>query len=397
MVAATNAATAPGSANAAPPAAQAVTVSEAAEAIRIRGASVTSVPATNRVIRTAAVRVGLARLAPAPNRPTTAAPMAWATAARPVRAESPMTPMPIAVITIGQGAVAQPRPNEAGTASAVSAAPATANSRRISVGRASTAAMVSRNAAPASCQVVGPTAAANSAGYRLRSGFQAGSAARTGATPARSAPPATTRPLTVSATAEANCGPRRAASGTARTASPVTVMTAAISSSARPGSATEAIRLSEPITARVTMPAATSGSGGRRSTNAPASPIMAASSSTTPAPVAVGTVWARSRAVTAYARETATARACSNQVSSRRPGTGRVGRGSVAPALASISSAASSGSPSGRLSASRWRGADGVPGDGRSCRTGRSTVTPERARPRSTSGRPPRRRRPNGH
>ena len=110
------------------------------------------------------VSAGRASPAPAPNRPTPAAVAACASAARSVRAESPTTPMPTAVSTIGQGATAHPRPNDAGTASAVSAAPTTANSRRISDGRASTAATVSRKALAASCQAAGPTAAASSAG-----------------------------------------------------------------------------------------------------------------------------------------------------------------------------------------------------------------------------------------
>ena len=145
------------------------------------------------------------------------------------------------------------------------------------------------------------------------------------------------------------------------------------------------------------MPAATSGSGARRSTSVPASPTSAASSSTAPAPVATGTVSARSSAVTAYARATATAAPCSTQVSSRSQGTGRAGRGRRGGGVSAPSTSAdSSGAASGRPSVARWRGGVVVGGPGRSRRTGRSTITAERASARSIEGDRGQRQRPAG-
>jgi hypothetical protein len=73
-------------------------------------------------------------------------------AIRRVRAIRPVAPMPIAPRTSGQGASLQGRPSDAGTASAVSATPATAPSCLYSAGSATAAATVSSNALKASSQ-----------------------------------------------------------------------------------------------------------------------------------------------------------------------------------------------------------------------------------------------------
>ena len=72
-----------------------------------------------------------------------------------VGAVRPDAPMPTAASTSSHGPTYQGRPSDAGTASAVSATPATAASRRISGGSASAAATVSSSALTASCQPAG--------------------------------------------------------------------------------------------------------------------------------------------------------------------------------------------------------------------------------------------------
>ncbi len=104
--------------------------------------------------------------------------------------------------------------------------------------------------------------------------------------------------MTSSAAVDASCGPRRADAGSERTPKATIVIVAAITMSARPGSATAATRLAAPITASVITPPATSGSGRRRSTSAPARPTPAAISRVAPPPTAAGTVVAWTRAAT---------------------------------------------------------------------------------------------------
>ena len=132
---ATPAATAPGRANAAPPAAHPPRI-WVAPVVASRVATAMSRPASASAVRIKAVSPGRASAAPAPTRPTSPAAAVCVIASRSVRADSPVAPIATATATSSHGVVLQLSPSDAGVARPAIATPATAPSRRTGGGSA---------------------------------------------------------------------------------------------------------------------------------------------------------------------------------------------------------------------------------------------------------------------